>query len=250
MSLPKILKPKKNYHLIRCGRNFDGGYLLTKNSILKTKTLISFGILDDISFERDFLKIKPVKNYCYDKTLVNNYWKKRIFNDFAAGIYNLNFRFIKNTLSRALEVKNFFKNKNSFLYVETIKKKSITEIINSKKIKDSIFFKIDIEGSEYRLLDELIHYQKKITGLIIEFHDVDLHIKKIKDFIKKFKLNLTHIHPNNFAGTDSNLDPLVVEMTFEKKPNRNFKKIVTFPNQLDYPNNPEIEDIPLSFKNK
>ena len=34
--LPKNFKPKKNYDLIRLGKNNDGGYLVEKNSIKKT----------------------------------------------------------------------------------------------------------------------------------------------------------------------------------------------------------------------
>ncbi len=58
MTLPLILKPKKTYKLSRFGRNNDGGYLVSNQSVLQAKILISFGILDDISFESDFLKIK------------------------------------------------------------------------------------------------------------------------------------------------------------------------------------------------
>lgn len=54
--LPKLFKPKNLYKLIRLGRPNDGGYLVELNSILNTKTLISFGISSDWSFEEDFKK--------------------------------------------------------------------------------------------------------------------------------------------------------------------------------------------------
>ena len=60
MALPKSLQPKFKTHLERFGRDNDGGYLVTKNSIKKAKTLISFGVLDDCSFETDFAKIKKI----------------------------------------------------------------------------------------------------------------------------------------------------------------------------------------------
>ena len=56
---------------------------------------------------------------------------------------------------------------------------SIFERIKSNKI----FLKIDIEGSEYRILDDLIRYQDLIKGLVIEFHNIDLHMEKILNFI-------------------------------------------------------------------
>ena len=146
MSLPKNFRPKNNFSLIRCGRNNDGGYLLSKNTILEAKFLISFGILDDISFERDFLNINQVKNYCYDKSLVKSYWKKRIFNDLAASIYNLNFNLINNTFRKYIEFKSFFKNNSSILNIEIIKKGSIKEIINYHKLKKIHFLKLTLKA--------------------------------------------------------------------------------------------------------
>ena len=54
------------------------------------------------------------------------------------------------------------------------------------------FIKIDIETSEYRILDELIENQEKFTGIAIEFHDVDLHLDKILKFITSLNMTLAH----------------------------------------------------------
>jgi len=56
IKLPYFLKPKKNFKLLRLGKNYDGGYLIDINSIKNTKTLLSLGIGDDWSFEEDFRK--------------------------------------------------------------------------------------------------------------------------------------------------------------------------------------------------
>ena len=76
MTLPIFLKPKKKYELVRFGRENDGGYLVSKKTILEAKHLISFGILDDISFENDFLQINKVPVICFDHTINKSYWKK------------------------------------------------------------------------------------------------------------------------------------------------------------------------------
>ena len=89
-----------------------------------------------------------------------------------------------------------------------VKKKITYNSLNSilidykNLIHKPLFLKIDIEGSEYRILDDLIRYQDKITGLVIEFHNIDLHIEKILNFLKNFKLNLVHIHGQNPGGED------------------------------------------------
>lgn len=62
MPFQKILIPQKKYDLIRIGKDNDGGYLVDKESFLKTEEIVSFGINDDWSFEEESLKlIKNVK---------------------------------------------------------------------------------------------------------------------------------------------------------------------------------------------
>ena len=109
--------------------------------------------------------------------------------------------------------------------------------------------KIDIEGSEYRILDDILKYQDKIAGLVIEFHNVDLHKDIISDFLKKFNLSLCHIHGQNPSGTDyldKNNDPTQVEMTFS-----NSKNILStnpkIPHLLDQPADFRFQDVELNF---
>ena len=74
MALPILFKPNKKYSLVRVGRDFDGGYLVGKDTILNSDTLVSFGINDDWSFERDFKNINSeTKVICYDdKPILKN----------------------------------------------------------------------------------------------------------------------------------------------------------------------------------
>ena len=246
MALPLFLKPKKDYQLNRLGRNNDGGYLVSEKTVLEAKTLVSFGILDDTSFESDFLNINKIPNLCFDHSINKSYWKKRFFNDFGSAVYKFNWKILLNTFQRYLESKKFFTLKNIDLYIETVKEGYIRNIFNRNDLNKPFFFKIDIEGAEYRVLDELIEFQDLICGLVIEFHDIDLHIQKINDFIRSFNLVLTHIHPNNFGQKDKNGDPIVIELTFEKNPIETNKDHV-IPNMFDQPNNPDAKDIDLKF---
>jgi hypothetical protein len=52
--LSKYFKPKFSYDLVRVGKNYDGGYLIDTNSFKKAENLVSLGISDDWSFEKDF----------------------------------------------------------------------------------------------------------------------------------------------------------------------------------------------------
>ena len=53
-----------------------------------------------------------------------------------------------------------------------------------------------------------------MCGLVIEFHDIDLHIEKIKNFINSFNLTLTHVHPNNYGAVDSKWKPHCYRVNF------------------------------------
>ena len=249
MSIPKILKPKQNTRLKRFGRNNDGGYLVTQKSVINSNSLLSLGILDDVSFESDFIKLNNVDVHCFDHTVGKNFWKRRLYNDFGAGIYNLNFQFIINSFNRYFEFKKFFSKKSNILNIETIKNGSLTEILNSNKLQQPLFLKIDIDGSEYRILEELVELQNHFSALIIEFHDVDLNLKKISDFIEKFKLILTHIHPNNYGFLSHDNLPTVIECTFEREPEFIAGEVI-LPNKLDQPNDPSKKDHNLIFNIK
>ena len=117
-----------------------------------------------------------------------------------------------------------------------------------------VFFKIDIEGWEYRIFDQLVENSKRIIGFVIEFHDVDLHRERISKLIESTKkdFELVHIHANNFVGTDPIGDPLVVEITWIRKdmlvPSHDPVERCYPVAELDYPNNPLGDDIPLRFE--
>lgn len=255
--LPKIFKPVNEYDLIRLGKNNDGGYLVEKESLAEAKSLISFGIAFDWSFEKHFLKIKNCPIHCYDPFIkysnIKKFSRKSLIDLFK--IKNLfNKRLLKETINNIFlynDYKKFFSKEvvhyessigvgnNKVDFSETIKK------INSYPI----FLKIDIEGSEYRILDDLINYQDKISGLVIEFHNIDLHKDIISNFIKKFSLSLCHIHGQNPLGSnylDSNNDPIQIEMTFSKSKNILSPK-PKIPHPLDQPADFRFQDVELNF---
>ena len=244
MALPICFKPKKKYNLHRFGKDFDGGYLVCKDSLLKSDTLVSFGINDDWSFEKDFKNINSeARVFCYDdKPILKYLFKKLIINTiFLFSHFNLNkvFFLIKKIIY-------FLKDKKKLTFIKKkISYGDLKEIIKDIE-SDFIFLKIDIEGFEYRILEEILLYQKKFTGIIIEFHDIDYHKDLIKNFINKLNLNLVHIHPNNNSLIDYNNDPTCVEITFEKKPVES-EGAFTLPNELDMKNDPKKKDILLNF---
>ena len=104
---------------------------------------------------------------------------------------------------------------------------------------------MDIETSEYRILDEIIENQEKFTGIAIEFHDVDLHLEKIIKFIGLLEMTLVHIHPMNQALVVNDI-PTQIELTFSKNPIK-INEEPKLPHSLDMPGNPAFKEIELKF---
>ena len=53
------LKPFLTKSLIRLGHNSDGGYIINNEILDKSKTLLTFGLADEFSFEKDYKSLKP-----------------------------------------------------------------------------------------------------------------------------------------------------------------------------------------------
>ena len=243
--LPNIFKPKFNYDLIRLGSNYDGGYLVERTSILKTQYLYSFGISTNWDFEQDFININNVNIYAFDGSISLDYWNKLIFQ-----------KFIKGSLSKAIKLiiqkKRFFKFFNDKNFYSKYVGKSFSNSLSLNEIlignyNKNLFFKIDIEGSEYEILDEIIFFQEQIIGLCIEFHFCNDNIKYIINFIKKLNMEIVHVHANNYLIPDHNSLPEVLEITFAKEPLQigQFKGL---PHSLDMPNKSKGEEIIIKFE--
>lgn len=239
INFPKFLKPKKKYNLIRIGKNNDGGYLVDEQSIKDTKTLISLGINDDWSFEKDFLKInKNVNLRCYDNNTSLIFLSKIFFRKLIFFIY-YGFRETFKSFFNIIDYFLFLKPKISNKYITY---KDLQKL--AKKLKAPFFFKIDIEGSEYRVLEDILQLKREISGIVIEFHNIDLFSEKIKNFIKKNHLKLIHAHANNY-GIKWN-EANIIELTFSKKPEIIGNK-PKFPNILDQPNIKKNKEIKINF---
>ncbi len=259
--IPGYLKPKKEYDLIRLGQDYDGGYLVEKESIAKSNALLTLGLGYDWSFEKDYSKKYKKLIFCYDHT-VNYSGIKKLCRKFIGSYF---FRIFK---PKYFLKRNFFKilYKNIFLYrdykiffsknAQHIEKRigsgkggiTLNEILTAKIDTSPIFLKIDIEGSEYRIFNEIIENQKIFSGIAIELHDVDLHLDKIKNFIENLDLELVHIHPQNPAFVTSENIPTQLELTFAKNPNP-IGQNPKIPHELDQPANPSLPDIKLLFDN-
>ena len=253
--LPSFLKFDTTNDLVRIGRDHDGGYLVSKIDIDDSEILVGLGISDDWSFESDFLRHKKVPIFAYDASVNKKVFIKKITNSLMRHLKH--FYRIDKPKDFLYWVKVYFSYKKFFSedrkHIEKLvglnaegKHCTMNDILSEVK-SNNIFLKIDIEGSEYRILDTLITNKDRICGMVIEFHDCDIHLAKIQNFVEKFDLNLVHVHANNYAPIRIDDDlPIVLELTFSK--NSKVRKLDSLPHRLDMPNNRLANEINLKFE--
>jgi hypothetical protein len=213
------------YELIRLGPEGDGGYLIP-NVLSEIDTCFSPGVGKINGFENDIMK-RNIKVFMADNTVE----KPILLND--------NYEFLK-------------KNLGSYADEQTI---TLDEWINNTKVNKGILIQMDIEGSEYEVINNLTEENlKKIKVMIIEFHHFDQVITKIgykvienvlKKILKYF--DVAHIHPNNCCENlkmDKIIIPSTLEITFlNKKLTLKKDKINDLPHKLDFKNIQEHDDI-------
>lgn len=256
-----FLKPIKNENLIRLGREADGGYVVDKKIVQNTDCLITFGLGPDWSFELDYIKLNTeVKIFMYDYTVSSRPYLKEIWKYLRRFLtFRSKRRDVQDRIKYYLNYLNFFKLKNVNFFPERITfpiqdkidadiDKVFSRISNEKKV----VLKSDIEGSEFKIIDEILKYNSKINMLIFEFHWLNINEDKFINSINKIKekFNIIHIHGNNHCEKLPNGLPIVLEMTFVNKEIQKDKGeyIKNFPlKNLDFPNNPYKEDLFFSF---
>ena len=256
--LPKFLKPVnvKKSNLIRLGPKKDGGYVIDKRILGKSKTLISCGLNDDWEFEKDFLKKNgECSIHAFDHTITKDFWKKRFKKDIIALLLLKKLKFNKILdVFKYFDYQFFFReNKKHHLKKIVPKRKNSKQITITEILKRyrTVVLKIDIEGDEYKIFKDIGKNIKKILFLIIELHNINKNLRQIKNFLKNSDLKIIHIHGNNYGDVDEKGNPNVIELSLInsriiKISNSLSKKKYPIKN-LDYKNLKRRNDIKIKF---
>lgn len=216
---------------------------------MKTDLLIALGINNDWSFEEDFFDRRACPIVAYDGTIDEIQFLK------AAIRRSLRLRHPRSLLSRwsiYFGYRRFFAGERKHIKKNVGLNHEASQVpmkqIFSEQKQKNVFLKIDIEGSEYEIMEDLIKEQARFTGMVIELHDCGLHFDRIKAFIESIRMPLVNVHANNFGQLDGDGLPLVLELSFSSSVDPSVSSYVAaLPHSLDMPNNPEDEEISLSF---
>ena len=227
-----IIKPMDlGHNLVRVGSKNDGGYLMPD-------------LFDDI-------------DYCFSPGIGKIY-------DFEKEIEKKNIKLFlaDGTIDQKnIDIKNFdFLKKNLSSY-NSLNLTTLGDWIKDKiEPSDKLLLQMDIEGSEYEVINSTSEdCLKSFKVIIIEFHyleklynrlNYNIFVNSVNKIIKNFEI--AHLHANNCHGefyVCGEKFPTAIEITFLRKDLCLQKKnIKDFPHPLDKKNIRDLPDIILSKK--
>jgi len=179
------------------GNEYGGFYiypkLLNKNSII-----YSFGIGEDISFDKALIEKYNCNVYAFDPTPKSLNWIKSqklpenfMFYDFGisskSGLIDFHLPINKKDVSGSIIVHD----KINLNRKVKVKMKTLNDIINELEHKHIDVLKMDIEGAEYDVIINILNTKISVTQFLIEFHErfFEKGKDKTKEAIKKLNSN-------------------------------------------------------------
>ncbi len=159
------------------GNNY-GGFYVHKEKLGKHSIIYSFGVGEDISFDEELIKEFRCKVFAFDPTpksitWVNNRENPKEFNFFPYGIDDrtgvVEFLLPKNdnyVSGSVINQKNVDEGKKV-----SASMKCLTDIVQELGHRKVDVLKMDIEGSEYKVLDSILAAPVEIDQILIEIHE-------------------------------------------------------------------------------
>ncbi|MDP2354557.1 MAG: FkbM family methyltransferase [Beijerinckiaceae bacterium] len=215
---------------IRIGRQNDGGYVLIDEE-RRTRVCYSFGIGLDASWDYE-MAIRGAIVYQYDHNLAKPPQQHPSFRFYSIGVGPVSHGNIKTIQDLIAE--------------------------NGHATEDQMILKMDIEGAEWDILDQVsLPLLKQFVQIIVELHGMsEMRSKTWCARAERVLLKLSqshvpvHVHGNNFSLFDVVEGipvPQVVEVTFARRSSYSTRAgSVRFPTDIDQPNNPDVADLYLS----
>jgi len=252
------LVPKSPNDLIRLGSEFDGGYVVSQKVVKKSQMLLSFGNGFNIDFEWDYVK----KSQFRKKAIVFDGTHKQVSFQKFYQVIMLSLKyfaitpslgyllFIIKSIVLSLLGRGKFIKKNIELFTSE-KSCTLQEVLSSRS-ENLVLLKMDIEGAEWELLDEIYRNQERFEGLIIEFHNVGSRLPLLKSFLEKMykvEFNLDHLHACNYGRLLDDGMPDILEITLGRiYPENTYTLTTHLPIvNLDAPSSRVRDEIVINF---
>ena len=250
--LPLSFSPNATYSLVRLGNDHGGGYLVETQSLWRSAQLISLGVGDDWSFEKDFLRRQPVPLTVYDPRLDEEYLLDRAcVHAFGMLALQKSPRAVLESFWKLRDYRTFFRGRRIHHRLRAgydgASAKSLRRIFEEAGPEYPVFLKVALEGWEYHILRDVVRHAERLSGLLIEFHGANWRRPRIEEFLRACPLTLVHIHGDNTDRfLDTRGDPSILEMTFANEP-RAVASEPRIPHPLDRRNNTNYREVALRF---
>lgn len=239
----------------RVGSKNDGGYVIPCN-LPQHKTLVSFGLGDDWSFETQLLRERCIEDFIFfdhtvtlsklvsrlrSRIVIRNFSiKALLYRVLVLARYILDFKIRKKVHVR----KEITQNENG------PQKTNLLDISTSINAQEFIL-KVDIETGEYFLIDQICEMSSRIPLLIIEFHETEARRNQFQDSLSKLARHyiICHAHANNFNPIGRDGIPIALELTLGRKDiYYGVEGVNSLPLEgLDAPSSPSRADHKLTF---
>jgi hypothetical protein len=216
--------------LRRLGSPHDGGYVVPIDAIERASMMLSFGLSTNWAFERDAVALNPrLKVEAYDHSI----GKGMIVSLGIRAAVSVPLRLAsfspRGAASSARKVRvsadyfQFFSgerrhHRKRIWYNRDRGSAAIDEVIDGVSGDGalSIFGKVDVEDTEYRILPAIAQRGDLFTGLAIEFHDTDICADAFNSVMRQLRehFEVVHVHGNNYGdlSVDGSL-PLSFEVS-------------------------------------
>lgn len=255
--------------LIRLGSaHGDGGYVVPDREVRTARFLLSLGLSDEWSFDEAFLRANPqAKLIGVDHTIGPLFFVGRFFSSLLKIVFyalTLNRDKLRKWRRRLAASTRYFA-----LFAEphrhiarrvaadgdprAIGVDEIFALAQPASGRD-VFLKMDIEGSEYQVIADIVRHRDRIGCLAAEFHDLERDPSAFNDAMRALgeHFAVVHVHGNNFRPYDAANDfPTVVEITFVNRSlfdGTPHPRAARYPLEgLDVPNNARKADYELNF---
>ncbi|MDB2557598.1 hypothetical protein N9X77_06535 [Luminiphilus sp.] len=243
--LAQWLAPKRVGKLVRLGQDFDGGYLINSLDLASSKALVSMGIQEDWSFERDFSLAANVSVKSFDFSVGLISWLKCILRPaLRRGKISETLR----NFTKPWRFYRFFSGSNVFLRKKIGVGAGCVDLNTALGELEDVFLKIDIEGAEYDIFKQIIEFESRLTGIAMEVHGLPIQLEEFKSFCSALtEMKIIHVHPNTVSGLTPSGEAKVLEVTFSK----HFDDAQIehpLPHPLDMPNSVSTQNYQLVFE--
>ena len=192
------LVPSTIENPIRIGCINDGGYIVPQAIVDMSDNLLSCGLGENWTFDSHWKQLKPNSIiHMYDGTVSLETLKEDLKEPYLEFFNNHAVHFCENIGPGYAEFSTAIERLGA----------------------GNIFLKMDIEGGEYPLINDILFYKDRIPGIVIEIHFLNYHREHFVSAINQLKgfYELVHTHGNNHTplGHDGVCDCL--EFTFVRK---------------------------------